>query len=421
MSAALLRRLMQDYAAAPNRRPGMADHQHAALLDIAACQTAACGLHDEVCDHCGDRRQVPNTCGNRACPLCQAGARARWVAERDAELLPVSYAHIVFTLPSELRALIHAFPRVLLGVLMRAAADAVTWMAAQTRHLDAEVGIISVLHTWKRDLAWHPHVHLLVTAGGWQATTGRWIDSPLPRRRGRRGFFLPIDPLRAAFQRRFRRLVLRAQAAGAFDRDPDLAAIFPCLASAGALRRQLDGLLARRWVLRIEPPSGSPEILLRYLGRYINRVAISPGRIHAYDGASVTFDGKGQRFTVPTDTFIQRFAQHVLPPGFVRIRFSGLWATRHRGAKLSAARNWLAANGRRRPPPEAVPTGTVSARCSASRPPQPPPGDPCQLCGLGVYRRQPGGHRPRRVERQRLLRLMLADRTPTPGPANIPA
>ena len=425
MSAALLRRIMQDYAACPTRRPGMTDHQHAALLDIAACQTAACGLHDEVCDHCGDRRQVPNTCGNRACPLCQAGARARWVAERDAELLPVGYAHIVFTLPSELRALIHAFPRVLLGILMRAAADAVTWLAAQTRYLGAEVGIISVLHTWKRDLNWHPHVHLLVTAGGWDAVTGRWVDTPLPTRRGRGAFFLPIDPLRAAFQRRFRRLLLRAYAAGAFHRDLDLAAVFPCLAHARALRRHLDAMLTRRWVLRIKPPSGSPEILLRYLGRYINRVAISPGRVHAYDGTTVTFDGKGERFTVPADTFIQRFAQHVLPPGFVRIRFCGLWATRHRGAKLAAARDWLAAHGRRRLVPETSATGpTMTTRSTpvlATRPPQATPGDPCPHCGHGVYRRQPGGHRPRRAERQRLLRLMLEHRTTTPGTATTPA
>ena len=166
-------------------------------------------------------------------------------------------------------------------------------------------------------------------------------------------------------------------------------------------------------------------ILLRYLGRYINRVAISPGRIHAYDGTTVTFDGKGERFTVPTDTFIQRFAQHVLPPGFVRIRFCGLWATRHRGAKLAAARDWLAAHGRRQLVPETSATGptmaTRSTQVLATRPLQATPGDPCPHCGHGVYQRQPGGHRPRRAERQRLLRLMLAHRTTTPGSATTPA
>ena len=175
----------------------------------------------------GDRRRVANTCGNRPCPLCQGAARARWVADRDAELLPVTYAHVVLTVPAELRSLLAAFPRLGYGVLMRAAASAVAWLAAQEKHLGAEVGIISILHTWKRNLGLHPHVHLLVTAGGWQAEAGRWVDAPLARRRGARGFFLPVAALRAAFQRRLRRLLLRAFAAGDFHRDETLAGMFP--------------------------------------------------------------------------------------------------------------------------------------------------------------------------------------------------
>jgi hypothetical protein len=422
VSAALLRRIMQDHGDAPGLRPLMTDYAHAAVLDIAACGTVACGTHDEVCDHCGDRRQVPNTCGNRACPLCQGAARARWVAARDAELLPVAYAHVVCTVPHELLWLFATFPRIGYSVLMRAAANAVTWLAAQTKHLGAEVGVISVLHTWKRDLGLHPHVHLLVTAGGWQAATGRWVDAPLARRRGQRGFFLPVAALRAAFQRRLRRLLLCALDKGAFHRDPEQAGRFPCLASARAFTRYLDGLMTKRWCIRIEPPSGSPEILLRYLGRYINRVAISPGRIRAYDGTAVTFEGKGETFTLPAPEFIRRFAQHVLPPGFVRIRFSGLWATRHHGAKLDTARAWLAAHGRRRPPAttDAPPDPTLAASAPMPRP-TPVPGERCPHCNQGTYRRQPGGHRPRRAERQRLLRLMLAGRLQTPGGATIPA
>jgi hypothetical protein len=430
VSAALLRQIMQEHGTATRLRPQMPDYAYAALLDIAACGTVACGTHEEVCDHCGDRRRVANTCGNRACPLCQGAARARWVAARDAELLPVAYAHVVLTVPAELRALLTAFPRIGYGLLMRAAASAVLWLAAQAKHLGAEVGIISVLHTWKRDLGVHPHVHLLVTAGGWQAETGRWVDAPLARRRGARGFFLPVDALRAAFQRRLRRLLLRAYAADEFHRDTALAGMFPCLASAAVFRRFLDGLLAKRWCVRIEPPSGSPEILLRYLGRYINRVAISPGRISAYDGATVTFDAKGDTCTLPAPEFIRRFSRHVLPPGFVRIRFSGIWSTRHRGAKLDAARAWLAAHGRRRAPP--TDAGATAGAAAASAPPAPnvttplarppaPPGEACPHCGRGTYRRQPGGHRPPRAERQRLLRMMLAGQLPTPGGTTIPA
>lgn len=423
MSAALLRQIMQDHADAPDLRPRLPGYAHAALLDIAACGTVACGTHEEVCDHCGDRRQVANTCGNRACPLCQGAARARWVAARDAELLPVAYAHVIVTVPDGLRWLFAAFPRIGYSVLMRAAASAVIWLAAQAKHLGAEVGVISVLHTWTRDLGLHPHVHLLVTAGGWQTETGRWVDAPLARRRGQRGFFLPVAALRAAFQRRLRRLLLRALAAGDFHRDPDLARMFPCLASGRGFRQHLDGLMTKRWCVRIEPPSGSPEILLRYLGRYINRVAISPGRIRSYDGASVTFDAKGDTCSLPAPEFVRRFANHVLPPGFVRIRFSGLWATRHHGAKLDAARAWLAARGRQRTSANAelqVASAVTAAQGTARlQNLRPPPGDPCPLCHQGTYRRQPGGHRPRRAERQRILRQMLAARRQTPGGATI--
>jgi hypothetical protein len=430
VSAALLRRIMQDHGDDPGLRASLSDYAHAAVLDIAACGTVACGTHLEVCDHCGDQREVPNTCGNRSCPLCQGAARARWVAARDADLLPVAYAHVVCTVPHELLWLFVAFPQIAYAILMRAATSAVLWLAAQERHVGAEVGLIAVLHTWKRDLGLHPHVHLLVTAGGWCAVTGRWVDAPLGSRRGQRGFFLPVAALRATFQRRFRRLLLRALADGEFHDNPDRAACFPHLADDATFRRYLDGLLQKRWCIRIEPPSGSPEILLRYLGRYINRVAISPGRIRSYDGQSVTFDGKGQPFTLPAADFVRRFAQHVLPPGFVRIRFCGLWATRHRGAKLEAARAWLAARGRRRTPAAttplspAAPLPCIGVGVLAAPPPRPsgaPPGDPCPRCGQGVYRRCPGGHRPRRAERQRLLRLMLAGRSQTPGGASIPA
>lgn len=427
MSAMLLRQIMQDYGTDPALRPRLTAYAHAALLDIAACGTAACGLHEEVCDHCGDRRSVPNTCGNRACPLCQGAARQRWVARRDAELLPVAYAHVVVTVPEALRLLFAAFPRIGYGLLMRAAADAVTWLAAQRRFLGAEVGIISVLHTWKRDLALHPHVHLLVTAGGWQAASERWVDAPWAQHRSQRGFFLPVNVLRAAFQHRLRRLLLRALAKGAFHRDPQLAAVFPCLACASAFQRFFKKLMTKRWCVRVEPPSGSPEILLRYLGRYINRVAISPGRIHAYDGTSVTFDAKGDTCILPAHDFVRRFAQHVLPPRFVRIRFCGLWATRHHGAKLDAARAWLAAHGRRRRPPVPADEDATATTASAESntigraPSTPPPGDPCPHCRQGTYRRLPGGRRPPRAERQRLLRLMLEGQRRTREAANIPA
>lgn len=161
----------------PGLRARLRPDQVRALEAIAACGTAAMGLHDEVCDHCGDVRRVPNTCGNRSCPHCQGRVRAAWVEARTDELLPVGYFHVVMTLPPELRALAKACPVVVLGALMQSASDAIDHLCRSPRHLGGEVGQLVVLHTWKRDLGWHPHVHLIVTAGGWDAAHQRWIPA----------------------------------------------------------------------------------------------------------------------------------------------------------------------------------------------------------------------------------------------------
>ncbi len=371
--------------------------QRDALEDIAACGTEACGLHRETCDQCGEKRYVANTCSNRNCPHCQGGARAKWVAARERELLPgIGYFHAVFTLPSELAALARACPSVVLDCQLKASADAILHLCRDRRHLGAEVGIVEVLHTWTRDLRWHPHVHQIVTAGGWDGT--RWVDA---RRYGKQGreFLLPAAVLIVAYQQRLRRLLLRRYD----DFDPALAAAFPCLATRKAFAGFLNTQMQQRWCLRIEPPFASAGVLLRYLGAYVNRVAIAPSRIVAHDPTandglgSVTWrwcpaskPGQWQTRTTTGVDFVQRFAQHILPPRLVRIRFRGLWATAHRRTKLDAARDWLR---RRRPAaPESKPA------------PRPTPGDrTCPNCG-GTFVRSPGPNpRPPRGERRRTL------------------
>jgi hypothetical protein len=406
----------------PQLRLALTPHQRQTLLDIAACGTEACGLHRQRCDHCGDERMVANTCGNRSCPHCQAGERRAWVAAREAELLPCGYFHAVLTLPSELRGLARAFPLVL-DLLLQAAPDAIHHLAAQPNHLGAEVGSVGVLHTWTRDLRWHPHAHLIVTGGGLRAD-GTWAWA---KRQGRerRPFLLPVAALRVALQRRLMRLLLDAYDRGDFQLGPVEA--FPMLASRAAFRAALGRMAQKTWCIRIEPPFGSPQVLLRYLGRYINRVALAPQRIIGYDRETGTVtiawtkndDARTpQTLTLSVGEFITLFAQHILPQRFVRIRFRGLWATAHRRTKLERAREIL----------RQLQPACTAAHPDASAPPAHALAathvdDPrrCPVCGIGTYHRLPGGHRSRQAERHRRIRDLALGMTAMTAGASMTA
>jgi len=391
-------------------------YQRETLMDIAACATEACGLHPQRCDQCGDTRIVANTCGNRSCPHCQAGHRKEWVSEREAELLPCGYFHVVITLPDALRQLAKAFPMVVLSVLMQAAPDAVHCLAGDPKHLGAEIGSVVVLHTWTRDLRWHPHVHIIVTGGGWQADRQQWVDAK-PQGSTLRPFLLPVQQLRAAFQSRLMRFLLKAYERGEFLRD-DVWRAFPMLASKVAFRTELSALREQQWCIYIEPPFGSPQVLLRYLGRYVNRVALAPQRILGWDreAGTVTISWTANddarttsTLTLSVSDFILRFAQHILPPRFKRIRFRGLWTTRHRKTKLDHVRSIL----QQLRPQVLAPAGGQAAgnETTTASPPRPDPRR-CPVCNLGIYRRIPGGHRPNRAQRHRGLRA-LTGRTPS--------
>jgi hypothetical protein len=373
---------------------GLPPYQRAALDAIASCGTVAAGMHREVCDHCGDRRLVPNTCGNRSCPHCQGRERIAWVEARTAELLPCGYHHVVLTIPSQLRPAAKAFPRAFLGSLLKAASDVIDRLCRDPRYLGAEVGQLAVLHTWTRNLEWHPHVHIIVTAGGWDADHHRWVPAKTYGCQ-KRPFLMPVEVLRTAFARRLRTLLLRQARAGAFGDGGGLAE----LADATALAKHLDVLMAKPWVVRIEPPFGGPQTLLKYLGAYVSRTAIGPKRV-TYDPAAgtATYTWRAnaspeqeQSTTLPAVEFIKRFAQHILPPRFQRIRFRGLWSTAHRATKLDLARK--AIDPAAPPPPKPAPH---EPRC-----------DPCPVCGQGRYQRIPGPcPRPPRRERARLLALI---------------
>ncbi len=417
----MIRDIALDHGHDPALQLRLRPYQIRTLERIATCGTPAAGLHKEACDACADVRLRPNTCGSRCCPHCQGRARADWVTQRTQELLPCTYFHVVITLPPGLRGLAMAFPRVVLSALMSAAGDAIDYLCLKPDILGATVGQLAILHTWRRDLGVHPHVHVIVTAGGWHAQRQTWVDA---QRHGpaKTPFLMPVSVLLAAFQRRLRRLLLRAYARGDFNDGPHEA--FPMLATTATFTGTLNHMCVTRGVARIEPPFGGPRQLLKYLGAYVNRVAISPARITAYEPATslVTYTWATnaepditQSATITATEFLRRFAQHILPPGFQRIRFRGLWCTAHRATQLHLAQQWFATQRPMlvmpQPPPEP--------------PKRPLEDDPCRCttCGLGRWCLVPGTwQRPTTAQRRRLLeQLRHGRRTQTPIEAAIPA
>jgi len=318
------------------------------MAAITACRTAALGGHVEACADCKFTRIAYNSCRNRHCPKCQNLARAAWLAARQAELLPVPYFHIVFTLPAPLAAIAFHNKAVVYAILMRSAAAALRTLAADPKYLGADIGVIAVLHTWGQNLQHHPHVHTIVPGGGVSADGARWIA-------GRRNFFLPVKVLSARFRQLFLKELNSAHRAGRLKFFADLAA----LADAAVFARQLSRLRDCKWVVFAKPPFGGPEQVLAYLSRYTHRVAIANSRLLALEHGQVSFRWKDYRaggvtkvMTLAAEEFIRRFLLHALPDGFTRIRHYGLFANGQRTAKLARARSLLAAGP---PPPPAPP------------------------------------------------------------------
>ena len=320
-------------ATATRSRPSSA----APCSDIAACRTAALGGHVEECDRCGHQQIAYNSCRNRHCPKCQATAAAQWLEAREAELLPVEYFHVVFTLPAALGPIALQNPRVVYGLLFRAAAETLQQIAADPKHLGAEIGFLAVLHTWGQNLEHHPHVHCVVPGGGLSPDGSRWVAC-------RPGFFLPVRVLSRVFRGKFLALLRAAFDQGKLSFHGKLGA----LADAGEFRRRLAASAQTEWVVYAKPPFGGPEQVLKYLARYTHRVAISNRRLVALEDGEVTFHwkdyahGGGQKtMTLKAIEFIRRFLLHVLPSGFVRIRHYGFLANRVCREKLALCRALL--------------------------------------------------------------------------------
>jgi Putative transposase/Transposase zinc-binding domain len=311
---------------------------HRKVLDaIARCRTPALGGHRDQCSRCAHQAISYNSCRNRHCPKCQGNARTKWLTARCSELLPVPYFHVVFTLPHELSTLVLQNKRLLYDLLFRASAETMLEVARDPKHLGADIGLLSVLHTWGQNLQHHPHIHCIVPAGGLTKDRSGWIAAS-PR------FFLPVYVLSRVFRRKFADGLEQI-----FDQDKlQFHGSIISLAQPDCFHRFVHKLFRQRWVVYAKPPFGGAEHVLHYLARYTHRVAISNHRLVAFHDDRVSFrwkdyvhGGKQKLMTLPADEFLRRFLLHVLPKGLVRIRHFGLFANRRRSAMLALCRSML--------------------------------------------------------------------------------
>jgi Putative transposase/Transposase zinc-binding domain len=336
---------------------------------IELCRTAELGGHIEGCRSCGTIRVAYNSCRNRHCPKCQGQACREWLAARQDELLPVSYFHVVFTLPAEIAAIAFQNKVAVYTILFKTTAETLRTIAADPRHLGAEIGLIAVLHSWGQNLHYHPHVHCILPGGGLSLDGRSWVSC-------RPGFFLPVRVLSRLFRRRFLEELRAAFDAHSLKFFGDIAGLTEPAAFARLLAkaRRLD------WVVYAKPPFGGPEQVLSYLGRYTHRVAIANSRLISMDGDRVAFRWRDYRhrskmkvMTLDAHEFIRRFILHTLPDGFHRIRHYGFLANGHRAARLDLCRRLVARPQQDDIEPKAESTAVTAERLAAAH--------RCPCCG----------------------------------------
>jgi len=319
--------------------------QHRVLSAIEHCRTPALGGHLDVCQDCGHQRPSYNSCRDRHCPKCQALAQARWIAGRMQRLLPVGYFHVVFALPAALRPLALRNRRRVFRMLMSCAAHTLLELGRDPERLGAQLGVTVVLHTWTRELGFHPHVHCIVTGGGLSPGDDQWVRAP-------KRYLFPVRVMADLFRGKLLAAMKHAQQRGQLQLDPRL--------PPGRFHDTIDRLHRTQWVTYAKRPFGGPEQVLRYLGRYTHRVGISNQRLVACDGDGVTFHTKaGKRITLAPDEFLRRFLCHVLPKRFVKIRHYGLLAPCHATTALERARAVLLSAAEASPQPRGGASATA--------------------------------------------------------------
>jgi hypothetical protein len=337
---------------------------------IEQCRSAALGGHVERCQDCGHSRIAYNSCRNRHCPKCQGVAAQDWLAARQADLLPVGYFHVVFTLPAEIAPIAYQNKAIVYDLLFRTAAETLLTIAADPKHLGARIGATAVLHSWGSAMTHHPHVHMIVPGGGISLDGTRWVHC-------KPGFLLPVRVLSRLFRRLFLAALADIHAAGRlafFGKIQDLHRREAFAAHLAPLKR-------KKWFVYTKPPFAGPEAVLAYLARYTHRVAISNSRLVALDERGVTFRYKNYRsgqaryrtMTLSADEFIRRFLLHVLPKGFHRIRHYGLLASASCKANIARARQFMAAPMAEVDPPAVHDTADPDATTDHRL--------PCPCCG----------------------------------------
>ena len=346
--ADVLRRYGDDYR--QEHADSLSTAQRRVMSAIELCRTAALGGHVEQCDSCAHRRVFYNSCRNRHCPKCQSLARAEWIEDRLSEILDCQYFHLVFTLPEEIAAIAYQNKEVVYGILFRTAAETLRTIAADPRHLGAEIGFFSVLHTWGQNLLHHPHLHIVIAGGGLSPDDTRWISC-------RPDFFLPVRVLSRLFRRLFLEDLQKAFDSGKLR---FFSALQP-LETKLAFARYLAPVQCKEWVVYAKRPFAGPQQVLDYVGRYTHRVAISNNRLLNIDSGHVTFrwkdyrDDRQKTMTLSADEFIRRFLLHALPEGFQRIRYYGFLANRYRQQKLARCRQLLGMVSKEQQPCEPQP------------------------------------------------------------------
>ena len=353
---------------------------------IETCRTAALGGHVAACEKCGHTHIAYNSCRNRHCPKCQGAAAKDWLAARQAELLPVEYYHVVFTLPAPVADIAYHNKAAIYGILFKAAAETLITIARDPKHLGARIGLSAVLHTWGSALTHHPHVHCIVPGGGLSPSGSHWIGC-------RPGFFLPVRVLSRLFRRLFLEKLVAAHDAGRLHFFGD----HSHLTDARAFTGFLQPLRKTEWVVFAKRPFAGPDAVLAYLSRYTHRVAIANSRLISRDDKGVTFKWKDYRtkgrvrrkiMTLATDEFIRRFLIHVLPLGFHRIRHYGLFANGGRTENLAQVRELLDL-----PPPREDPEVETDKEESGTETLP----HPCPCCGgpMVIIETFEAGHAPR--------------------------
>jgi hypothetical protein len=460
-----LGQLVRQYGAEFLKRWPQCSHVRQTLRDLALCRTPALGGHVTQCDHCGEVRYHYHSCGNRSCPQCGGSKRAAWLAKRQADLLPVPYFHVVFTLPHELSALALGNRELLYRLLFDSAKETLLEVAADPKHLGARIGALMVLHTWGQKLEHHPHVHCVVPGGGLavpsrtSGTTAAGPGDQAPRWVScRPNWLLPVPVLRRVFRGKYLAALRAAHQAGRLQ----FAGSTLPLESPAAWGTLIRALYQKEWVVYAKEPFGGPEQVLKYLTGYTHRVALSNHRLVKLQDDQVTFTWKDyadgcrrKEMTLEAVEFVRRFALHIIPKGLVRIRHYGLLAHRNRGERLALCRSLLEAgpspaSGTAAPPPSAsagstdtgqLPSGagpapslvepksasrsrmgicilavlvslvvatgdTASFASSLAVPPAPVlVADRCPGCGVGHLQTIWQANRPGRVERQRICIL----------------